>query len=193
MLLGNCYICRLILIMKIMNEIIKKNGIRYGIYTGIFSVLATIITYAIDLSLFASIKYGLTLLLAYIVIGILLLRTTKKELKGVMTFKEGFTSYFLSIIIGIPISVLFSIILFNYIDIEAQDIIKEITIKNTVEAMENWNVPSAQINETIAEMEKSNPFSTLELLKSTIVYIAVYCFIGLILAAIFKTKSTSRE
>ena len=99
-----------------------------------------------------------------------------------MTFKEGFTTYFISIIIGIPISVLFSIILFNYIDIEAQDIIKETTIKNTVEAMEKWDVPSSQINKTIVEMEKSNPFSTVELLKSTIVYIAVYCFIGLILA-----------
>jgi hypothetical protein len=59
--------------------------------------------------------------------------------------------------------------------------------------MENWNVPSAKINETVAEMEKSNPFSTSELLKSTIIYIAVYCFIGLILAAIFKSKSTQRE
>ncbi len=176
-----------------MNEIIKKNGIKFGIYTGVFSVLATIIAYAIDLSLFASIKYGLILLLAYIVIGIVLLRTTKKDLKGIMTFKEGFTTYFLSIIIGIPISILFSIILFNYIDPEAQDIIKETTIKNTVESMENWNVPSAKINETVAEMEKSNPFSTSELLKSTIIYIAVYCFIGLILAAIFKSKSTQRK
>lgn len=176
-----------------MNEIIKKNGIKFGIYTGVFSVLATIIAYAIDLSLFASMKYGLTLLLAYIVIGIVLLRTTKKELKGVMTFKQGFTTYFLSIIIGIPISVLFSIILFNYIDVEAQEIIKETTIKNTVETMEKWNVPTAQMNEAITKMEESNPFSTVELLKSTIVYIAVYCFIGLILAAIFKSKSTQQE
>lgn len=176
-----------------MNEIIKKNGIKFGIYTGVFSVLATIITYAIDLSLFASMKYGLILLLAYIVIGVVLLRTTKKELKGVMSFKQGFTTYFLSIIIGIPISVLFSIILFNYIDVEAQEIIKETTIKNTVETMEKWNVPTAQMNEAITKMEESNPFSTVELLKSTIVYIAVYCFIGLILAAIFKSKSTQPE
>ena len=62
-----------------------------------------------------------------------------------------------------------------------------------VETMEKWNVPTAQMNEAITKMEESNPFSTVELLKSTIVYIAVYCFIGLILAAIFKSKSTQQE
>lgn len=172
-----------------MNEIVKKNGINYGIITGVFSILVTALVYVFNLKLFTSMMFGLILLALNIIIGVLLLRKTKKDLKGVFSFKEAFTTYFISIIIGIPMSVLFSIILFNYIDPAAQDVLKEAIVKSTVDSMKNWNVPTAQINETIKKLQETSPFSTIELLKSTLIYIAFYSVIGLILAAIFKTKN----
>ena len=62
---------------------------------------------------------GLSILAVYIIIGCVLLVKTKKDLGGYMSFKEGFTTYFISSLIGIAISVIYNILLFNVIDPEA--------------------------------------------------------------------------
>jgi len=70
-----------------MNEIIKKNGINFGIITGAISVLVTSSVYLIDLSLLTKWWLGLSLLLIYIAVGCVLLVSTKKDLGGYMSFK----------------------------------------------------------------------------------------------------------
>ena len=95
-----------------MDEIIKKNGVLFGVITGLVSVLITTLIYSIDLKLFISMWIGFASIGAYIVIGVILLSKTKKDLKGVFTFKDAFTTYFISAIIGILISVAFNFILF---------------------------------------------------------------------------------
>ena len=70
-----------------MNEIIKKNGITYGIFAGVVSALITAAIYAIDLNLFVKWWIGIATIGIYITIGIILLSKTKKELKGVFSFK----------------------------------------------------------------------------------------------------------
>ena len=62
-----------------MNEIIKKNGITYGIITGVVSALITTAIYSIDLNLFVKWWIGIVIFLVYIIIGIVLLSKTKKE------------------------------------------------------------------------------------------------------------------
>jgi hypothetical protein len=52
---------------------------------------------------------------------------SKPRINGVFTF-EAFTTYFISALIGLVLSVGFNMILFN-VDPGAQDTIKEITIK----------------------------------------------------------------
>ena len=76
-----------------MNEIIKKNGINFGIITGVISVLITSSVYIIDLSLMTKWWLGLSILAIYIVVGCVLLSKTRKDLGGYMSFKEGFTTY----------------------------------------------------------------------------------------------------
>ena len=175
-----------------MNEIVKKNGITYGIITGVVSVLITTLIYTIDLKLFTSWWVGVLSIIAYIVIGSILLSKTKKELKGVFPFKEAFTTYFISAVIGIIISVAFNIVLFNFIDPSAKETIKELTIQYAVEMLEKFGTPSSAINEAVKEMEKSDQFSTFELLKGSIFSIAFSAVFGLILAAIFKSKNTNQ-
>ena len=97
-----------------MNEIIKKNGISFGVITGVISLLITFSIYIIDLSLMTKWWLALLIMLFYIIIGCILLIKTKKELGGFMTFKEGFTTYFISAVIGIAISVVFNIILYIF-------------------------------------------------------------------------------
>ncbi|WP_396187151.1 DUF4199 domain-containing protein [Flavobacterium sp.] len=171
-----------------MNEIIKKNGITYGIITGVVSALITAAIYAIDLNLFVKWWLGIMIFAIYITIGIVLLSKTKKELKGIFSFKEAFTTYFLSSVIGIVISVGFSILLFNVIDPSAKDSLNEIIMKYTAETMEKFGAPSSAINEAVKKMQETNPYSTIEQLKGSIYSVAGSALFGLILALIFKSK-----
>nr|WP_315145802.1 DUF4199 domain-containing protein [uncultured Flavobacterium sp.] len=171
-----------------MNEIIKKNGVSFGVITGVLSALITAAIYAIDLNLFVKWWLGIIIILVYLIIGIVLLSKTKKELKGIFTFKEAFTTYFISAVIGIVISVGFNILLFNVIDPSAKDTINEIVIKYTAETMQKFGAPSVAINEAIKKMQENNPYSTIELLKSSVFSIGGSALFGLLLALIFKSK-----
>jgi Protein of unknown function (DUF4199) len=176
-----------------MNEIVKKNGINFGIITGVVSILITTLMYSIDLSLFTSVWVGLSLIVFYIIIGVVLLSKTKKELGGIFSFKDAFTTYFISAVVGILISVVFNIILFNFIDPSAKDAIKELSIKSTVEMMEKFDAPSATINDTIKKLQESDQFSPFEQLKGSVFSMIFSAVFGIILAAIFKSKPAYKE
>ena len=70
------------------NEVIKKNGVTYGIILGVILALITATMYAIDLKLFVSGWIGASTFAIYLIIGIVLLINTKKELNGFFSFKE---------------------------------------------------------------------------------------------------------
>ena len=171
------------------NEIIKRNGVTFGVLSGIVSSLITATIYAVDLNLFVSWWIGVVSILIYLVLGIILLSKTKKEMNGLFVFKDAFTTYFISAVIGIVIGTAFNILLFNVIDPSAQDTLKEITIKNAVAMMQKFNSPAAAINEMIAKMKENNPYSVVELLKGSIFSMVFSAIIGLIMAAFFKSKS----
>jgi len=173
-----------------MNEIIKKNGISYGIVTGVVSALITTAIYSIDINLFTAWWVTVLNILFYITIGAVLLSKTKKELNGIFPFKDAFTTYFISAVVGILISVVFNILLFNFIDPSAKESIKEVSIKYAVEMMEKFNTPSSAINDAIKKMQESDPYSPIELLKGSAFAIIFSALFGLLLALIFKSKST---
>ncbi|WP_338407804.1 DUF4199 domain-containing protein [uncultured Flavobacterium sp.] len=171
-----------------MNEVIKKNGIFYGIITGVVGALITALIYSIDLKLFTSMWIGFVSIAIYIVIGIILLSKTKQELKGIFSFKDAFTTYFISAVIGISISVAFNIILFNIIDPSVKDTLKELTMKYMVETMQKFNSPSSVINEAMKKLQENDPYSFVELIKGSVFKIAFSALFGLLLALIFKSK-----
>ncbi|MES2410205.1 MAG: DUF4199 domain-containing protein [Bacteroidota bacterium] len=177
-----------------MNAIFKKNAINFGILTGVFGILVTTILYLVDLKLFVNMWIGISLLVVYLIIGCILLSRAKKENGGHMTFKEGFSTYFLSAVIGILLSTTFSIILFNFIDPAAAERLTEHLLDMQVGMMEKFGAKQSDINEAIAKMKESGSQFSLEgqlmgILKSMLGSI----IFGLILAAIYKSKSPSHE
>ena len=175
-----------------MNEIIKKNGITYGIFLGLFSIVVTASIYAIDLALFTNMWLGISSLIIYIIIGVLVVSKTKSQLKTI-TFKEAFTVFFITAVIGITISTLFNIILFNFIDPAAKDTIRELTIKFAVEMMQKFGAPPASINEAIAKMGETDNFSIGGLLQGMVSSYLVNAVFGLLLAVIFKSRPTEHS
>ena len=141
-----------------MNEIIKKNGATYGFILGLISIVTTTLIYVIDIKLFMSGWVGGISMLINIIIGVLLVSKTKKNLKGMITFKEAFSVYFIAGVLGSTISALYNYVLFNFIDPEAKETLKEMTIKYTSEMMHKIGAQAEMVNKTMAEMAKTDNY-----------------------------------
>lgn len=176
-----------------MNATFKKNAINFGIISGVIGILVTTIMYLVDLKLFVNMWIGFSLLAVWIIIGCMLLSKAKKENQGVMTFKEGFSTYFLSALIGILLSTAFNIILFNYIDTAARETVTEHLLDMQVGMMQKFGAPQESINEAIAKIKESSQFSVKGQLFGIFQSLIGSIIFGLILAAIFKSKSSESQ
>ncbi len=175
------------------NQIVKKNGVTYGIIIGVVFALVTASMYAIDLKLFVAPWIGFTSFAIMLIISILLLLKTKKDIQGFFSYKDAFTTYFIAIAIGVLISTLFNVVLFNFIDPEAKETVANYLVKFMTETLQKFGTPASGIDEAISKMRETNPFSTFELLKGLVFSLVGYSILGLILAAFFKSKSTPQE
>lgn len=178
---------------KIMNEIIKKNGVTYGAILGLISIASTTLIYITDIKLFMSWWIGGISLILNIVIGIFLVSNTKKQLNNTISFKDAFSVYFIAGVLGSTVSALFNYFLFNFIDPQAKETLKEMTIKYTVEMMEKFGTPKEVLNQTIAELQKADNYSLENIFMGLLFMYLIVAIFGLILAAIFKSKSPSSQ
>ncbi|HMI07993.1 MAG TPA: DUF4199 domain-containing protein [Flavobacterium sp.] len=176
-----------------MNEIIKKNGITYGVILGIFSILVTAVIYSVDVTLFMKPWVGLLSMAVFIIIGAMLVSKTKKQLNNTITFKEAFTVYFIAAVIASTMSVLFNIVLFNFVDPSLKATLQEMTIKYTVEVMQKLGTKASDINTIIADMQKTDNYSPAKQMLGLLFSFVFNAIFAAILALIFKTKSSHNE
>ena len=100
-----------------MNEIIKKNGIKFGVISGLFSVFYIISMYVVDYNLFINIWLGVTVMLVFLAIGVFQLIELRKSYKTLNYSLVDIDSHFYRVI-SYPvyltlITILSSIIMFN--------------------------------------------------------------------------------
>lgn len=171
-----------------MNEIIKKNGITFGIIGGLISIAITLYAYLIDLTIFGSLWLLLFIVILYIVINVVLLMKTKKELNNNFSFKEAFTTFFISLVISVAMSVVFNIILFNFIDLELAERVKQVTMESTSSFMKKMGAPTSEIIKAVKEIEESDNYSIGKQIQGMFMNIVISSIFGLIFAAIFKSK-----
>ena len=167
-------------------EPLRKNSVNYGVLLGVFMILATAIIYAVDLDLFTNAVYGVVNFIIIAAFGVLSAIKSKKSLGGFMTFKQAFTAFFITILIGLTISTLFSILLFNFIDPDAKAVIMENVIKSTAEMMEKFGTPASEIEKIAEEMEKTDSFGPMGQLQGFVMNLIIYSIVGLIAALIVK-------
>lgn len=176
-----------------MNEAIKKNGIKFGLISAVISIVVTVLMYAIDINLFANSFIGIGMVVFYISLGIYVVSTTKKDMGGTINFKEAFTAFFIYCVIGIAIANIFNYILFNFIDPAAKEQILDITIKKTVEFMEKFDTPKEAIKEAVVSLKENDQYSIANIIKGSAFSIIFSSIVGLIVAAVMKSKTTYNE
>ena len=175
-----------------MEKSLKSISTNYGIYLGVLLALITVISYAVDLSLLTNMWVGIFIMIAIIVFGIISVAKVKQAQNGYASFKDAFTSYFITVLIGLLISTFVSYLLFNFIDPEAAEVLKQATIEKTVEMLQGFNSPSEAIEQAVEQIESQNQYSLGNIAKGLAGYLVVFSIIGLIVAAAMK-KSNPNE
>jgi len=172
----------------------KSSAINYGLYLGGILALITLLGYALYIDLLTKWWLGIILFVVIIIFGIISAIKSKKMQNGIISFKEAFSSYFITVAIGIIISMLISIILFNYVDPEAAITLKEKTIEATIQLMRNFNAPEEAVEQTLEQMEaQKNQFSILPQLQSNAIFLVIQSLIGLFIALIVKRNPETVE
>ena len=174
-----------------MEQSTKKLATSYGLYLGLALILITVLIYAFDISMMTAWYYTPIVYLLIIILGVMAVSKAKKFHTGLFTFKDAFSPYFLTIVIGLVLSTLFSLLLFNVIDPEAAETLKQVTMEKQAEMFEKFGMTSAQINEAMTEVQKENFFSFKNIMISIAIQLVIFSIIGLIVALIFREKDTT--
>lgn len=166
----------------------KKSASNYGLILG--GVLAVTVALLYSMSLESLTKWwlGIILFLVSLVFGIVSVAKSKAILGGFISFKEAFTSYFITIVIGLGISVLTSILIFNVVDPGAAEYLNEQIVEITRGMMERFGAPELEIDKAIAELEGKNNYAIGNQLQSFVFQIIFYSIFGLLIALIMKRK-----
>lgn len=172
-----------------MEKTLKSSAINLGLYLGLILSAFTIIGYAVYLDLFTKWWFGIGTMILVIIIGIMSATKARKLSGGFISFKSAFTSYFTSIVIGLAISTVVSIVLFNFIDTEAGQLLQEKIIESQMAMLENFGAPQEAIDDAMQRMEgEDNFFSIGNVVKSFAYQLLGFSIVGLIVAAVVKRK-----
>ena len=173
-----------------MEKTVKSIALNYGLYLGIVLILISVAIYAIDLNLMANFWLGIGLLLLIIGMGVFATAKAKSHFDGILSFKDAFSTYFITTVVGVALSSIFSFVLYTIIDPDAAEEIKKITIEATINMMEGFNAPPETIAKAVEDAEKVDQFSIGNTLKSLAFGAVFQAVIGLIVGAIMKKSNT---
>lgn len=166
----------------------KKSAANYGLILGGILAASTALLYALSLDSLTKWWVGIIFLLLAVAIGIVSVAKSKALLGGFISFKQGFTSYFITIAIGLFIAVITGILIFNVVDPGAAEYLQEQIVEISRSMMERFGAPESEIEKAIAEMESQNSYSVGNQLQSFVFQLAFYSVFGLLIALIMKRK-----
>ncbi|MCM4156525.1 DUF4199 domain-containing protein [Gramella sp. AN32] len=171
----------------------KKLGTSYGVYLGVALILITVIIYAFDISLMTEWYLIAINFILILFLSILAVKKAKKFSETLFSFKEAFSVYFLTIVIGLFIATIFSLILFNVVDPDAAETLKELSMEKQAAMMEKFGMPEDQLNEAMTKIQEEDTFSIKNIAISFASQLVFFSIIGLIIALIFREKEPTHN
>ena len=175
-----------------MEQTTKSAAINYGVYLGAITSLITIIIYGVDIDLFTAPWLGIVLFIVVVAFGAVSALNSRKILGGFISFKQAFSSYFITIAVGTLMSSIVLIVIFTYIDPEAAIYLNEQVLIFTKETMERIGLPQEAIIAAIEEASKKDNFSLGAQTQAFVFRLVFYAVIGLIVGLIVK-KTDSKD
>lgn len=170
----------------------KSSAINNGLYLGAILALITVLIYAVNLDLFTEWWLGIILFIIVVAYGVVSAIKSRTILGGFISFKQAFTSYFITIAIGTLISTVVGIAIFTFIDPEAATYLNEQILLVTKQTMERFGMPQEAMQAALDEAAKKDNFSLGMQGQGFVFRLAFYAVIGLIVALIVK-KTNDKE
>lgn len=178
-----------------MNPIIKKNGFILGIILGIINILITCYLYfSPNQHTFTDLRIGMSKIIIGIILGIIAIVVVKIKIGGLISFREAFSAYFITILTSSLMSFIFFFLFFSSFatDLKKENIKKDM-IEFQVKTMKQNGSTDLEIENVKKSYETFNPFSFMEGFSSSIKYLLRDSIIGLLVALIFRNKISHLE
>lgn len=177
-----------------MEKSLKSNAKNFGIYLGIGLSVMFFLAYFLDLDMFVNFWYGISIYFIAIIFGTIAVIKTKVSLNGFLSFKNAFSVYFLSILIGLTISSLLSYIIFNFMDTDSAEILKEKSIEKMIEVLDQIKKSQEEIDTAVNTAKSGNLYSISNVFQGLIFnYLVPLSIIGLLIAAAMQKSKPDTE
>ena len=163
----------------------KNNSIDIGYKLGGLLALSTIAAYAIDFKLFLNPWVGMGFFVITVLAGAYSTYQSRKINDGA-SFKQTFTSYFITVALGYLIGNLTTIIVFVIIDPDAAKVLDEEMLIMTKEMLEGFGLPSEAVALTMDEASKKSNFSLQSIAMQYVMNLIFFTLIGLLTSLILK-------
>lgn len=181
----------LILNQILMTDPIKKIGMQNGLILGCLLILFSTYLHFYNIELLTNVWLGFSTVFIMIGFGIFSILQTKTKLGGFISFKEAFSTYFYTILVGNVMNTLYLLLLYLVIlSPETKEIIRQMMINLNIRLMHQSNAPQKIIDEAMPLYESFNPFTFSEVLTAAVKYLLRDCLIGFLVALIFRNKRT---
>jgi len=170
----------------------QQTWIKYGLILSLATIGLTILFfYLVDIGLF---KQSLILYGAIVLFMVLAGLEYRKNNQNTMLYGEAFKVTFLTTLLGMVISSVFSYVLMNFIDPELVDIMVEKTIDSTESFMRSVGAPEDQIDQALDQLETEMPlqFTLAGTLKNMINIVIISAILSAIVS-IFLRKEEKPE
>ncbi len=166
------------------------NGIKYGVLSGLLSIIITVVLYVISPSMLLSWTASILGILVPIVFMFIAATATKKRNAGYLTFGQGFFSAYSTYIIASIIGVLFTYVLYNYIDPGLNALLKEYAVTSTIWMMELFGANADTIEQAIDQVQQEDVSFGLSQIIQGVLLTAIFIapFFSVIIAAITYKK-----
>jgi len=171
-----------------MEKSAKSIAINYGVILGVISSAILVTIYTLNPELFLAPWLGIVLVLMTIIFGILSSVKVKSSLKGFISFKGGFTSYFITVAIGSFFSIILTFLLFSVIDTETGLFLNEKLLEMTLETLKSIGMSEASIEQAMKQAGEQNNFSLGTQIQTYIIRLVIFCVFGLISSLILKNE-----
>lgn len=161
--------------------------LKWGLVGGLLNVIITFVVYFFSPDSLAAMWLGMVLILTSMFFMIWGGISYRRENNNQVSFGNAFMSVLIVAVVMTLVSSLFSYILFNVIDTELPELIKQKTIENTQAWMEKFNTPEDKVDEVIAQIEEQDfKFDLSEYAFRFLQGLVIYIILGAIIALFIK-------
>jgi len=171
-----------------------RHALKWGIITGIVSVLYVIILYVIDYTLMVQVKVGLIALALYLGMAIYAGIEYRNSIGGFLSYGKAWQHAMIVFAISALISTLFNMVLYNVIDTELPGKLTEAAMENQRAMMQNFGTPEDQIDKALEQgrSRTANQYTLGGMAVNYLIILAVSAILALI-SSIFVKRNEPVE